>query len=325
MKAYSIREHVFPKKVKKHGINGVLCAIAGLICIILSVSGCGNGNRMEKAEPVCSLENVESVGNGRFVCSYNGETRSFLECPTEGEPRGIIIMLHGSASDGKAFRVYTGMDEPANARGFCVVYVDGVANPEDRSSPSGWNSGIGDSPVDDIGFLRSLAAYLQGRYSLTREETFAAGFSNGGFMMYRIALEGQDFFSGVASVAGMMPAAMWEKKPERLSMSLLQINGTKDDAVPMNCNGTAKYTKAPAIEDVIDFFVSAEVLNEEESVSLSERAVLTKHSSLSNPVLVWQVLIKDGRHSWPEEKYVGFDTYSLILDFFDTLLSNNRN
>ena len=135
--------------------------------------------------------------------------------------------------------------------------------------------------------------------------------------MYRIALEGQKEFAAVAGVAAMMPVTMWEKKTESEDISLLQINGTKDDAVPMKLNGSDRYAKAPAIEDVIAFFAAANGLKEECTESVSKQATLTKHYSTEKKSQVWHVLISDGRHSWPEEKYCGFNVNALILDFFD--------
>lgn len=263
-----------------------------------------------------SAEAESGAGNS---FSYQGEERSYLECAPEGKVRGVIFMLHGYGSDGNAFRLYTGIDGPANERGYTVVYVDGVSNPEDSTSATGWNSGLTDSPVDDTGFLKALAVSFQEKYGLTRNETYAAGFSNGGFMMYRLAMEAQDCFSAVASIAGMMPASIWENRGEQLDVSLLQINGTKDDAVPMNLNGSAKFSKDPAIEDVLDYFIEADGLTRTETESVSDRAFLTRSFSEERPAQVWQILIKDGRHSWPEEKYCGFDAGQLILNFFDEL------
>lgn len=266
------------------------------------------------------IENLWPEAGNTFSCLYGETERRFSVYLPAGEMKGLVFMLHGYGSDMNAFRLLTGMDSPANERGYTVIYVNGVHDPGDASYATGWNSGIGKSSVDDMGFLNALAHRMQAEYGLTKNETFAAGFSNGGFMMYRIAAEGQEFFGGVASVSGMMPAAMWNEKGEKADISVLQINGTKDDAVPMNCNGTAKYSKAPAIEDVIDYFAAAGGLDEEETVLLSSRAQLTKHTGADSAMEVWQVLIKDGRHSWPEEEYVGFDTCSVILDFFDAII-----
>lgn len=291
----------------------VACLVFAAVMIAACAVCSGDGT------DVPGLEDVTALGEHSFSCMYSGTERRFEEYAPDGEVRGIILMLHGYGSDGKAFRNDIKIDVPANERGYSVIYVNGLRNPEDAASATGWNSGIGSSPVDDVGFLKALAFFFQAKYGLTRAATFAAGFSNGGFMMYRLATEARDMFAGVAAVAGMMPKAVWNERADRTDVSILQINGTKDDAVPMNMNGTAKYTGTPAIEDVIDYFASADGLTKEETEDISERAVLTKHSAEGKKEQVWQVLVKDGRHSWPEEKYVGFDTNQLILDFCEAI------
>lgn len=265
---------------------------------------------------------VKDEGNNEYSCEYDGDVRKYLEYAPEGEAKGIIFMLHGYGNAAESFRTETKLDEAANERGYVVVYVNGMANDNDKTSATGWNSGIGNSNRDDLGFLKTLASYMQDKYKLTREQTFAAGFSNGGFMMYRIAVEGKDCFAGVASVAGMMPEAMWDIKSEASDVSILQINGTKDDVVPMNSNGSAKYSKAPAIEDVMDYFATANSLTDMKKEKLSEKSELIKRYSEdagTKSKQVWQVLIENGRHSWPEEASCGFNVNALILDFFDEL------
>lgn len=264
-----------------------------------------------------ALEAVAAQEGNSFSCEYDGITREFIEYAPVGDATGIVLMLHGYGSDAQAFRSEIKMDEYACEKGYAVVYLTGSVNAQGKTSSTGWNSGLGESDSDDIGFLLALANYLQEKYHLTRQETFAAGFSNGGFMMYRIATEGQDTFAGVASVAGMMPQMMWDQRAESAQISILQINGTKDDVVPMNLNGTAKYAKAPAIEDVLDYFVAADGLSQQTVETLSEKAELTKHFESEKSEQVWQVLIQDGRHSWPDEKLYGFSTNQLIIDFFD--------
>lgn len=263
-------------------------------------------------EETSALEQVTATGAHTYTCLYRGTERRFSVYAPEGAPTGLLFMLHGYASAGEDFRLLTGMELPANERGYAVVYPTA-----DPASPTGWNSGIGISAADDIGFLCALAQYLQQAYGLDRSRTFAAGFSNGGFMIYRLALEGQTYFAGVAGVAAMMPAALWETRPEAAHVSVLQINGTLDDAVPMRLNGSDALTPAPAIEDVISYFAAANGLALESEEPLGTHATMTSYAAAGTKAQVRQVLIRDGRHSWPQERYCGFDVNALILDFFD--------
>ncbi len=264
---------------------------------------------------------MTEVGNCKYTCEYDGITRTFLLYAPSEAPKGIIIMLHGAGSDGEAFRLMTGMDSVACERGYAVAYVYGTVNPYSQSADStGWNSGIAARGQDDIGFLCSLASYLQDKYSLTRDETFAVGFSNGAFMTYRIAAEGQKSFGATVSVAGMMPQRIWNNKTDKSNISLLQISGNKDDVVPMNSNGTAATSVNPAIEDVMAYFAEAAGLNKYSSEEISDKSTLYKYTGEGSELKVWRIEISEGRHSWPEEKFAGFNTNEMILSFLDSCM-----
>lgn len=292
-------------KVKRGLISVIICT-----CFLLMMAGCG-----EKKE--IKIEAVTDMGNLKYSCGYDGKERTYLEYKPDGDAKGILFMLHGYGSNPESFQNDTGMHIEAGKRGYVVIYVAGIRNEKDSSASSGWNAGIGDSEIDDIGFLNALAKYMQQKYGLTRDDTFAAGYSNGAFMMHRIATEGQESFAAVASVAGMMPEKVWVSRPDTNQISVLQISGSKDDVIPMYYNGSDHNSKNPPMEDVIAYYASANGLTQMQTESLTEKVLVTKYKEQGKKEQVWHVFIEGGRHSWPDEKLWGFNTNSLILDFFD--------
>ena len=56
--------------------------------------------------------------------------------------------------------------------------------------------------VDDVGFITSLASYLQSTYQLSTVNTFFTGMSNGGELCYVLACEVPNVFRAFAPVAG---------------------------------------------------------------------------------------------------------------------------
>lgn len=300
-----------------------LLLTALLAALVLGQAGCGTESVIY-AEPPVELRDVSTADDGVASCLYDGTERHFILAAPQSEPvAGIIVMLHGYGSGGRAFADDTAaFRDKAVRRGYVLVYPDGVPDPDDPTAAAGWNSGIGASSVDDIGFLRSLALYLKDEYGVSREKVYAVGFSNGAFMTYRLAIEGSDCYAAVVSVAGMMPEKLWKERPKRNDIAVLQINGTKDDVVPMHLNGSAEHSGAPAIEDVMEYFAESMKLGEGITTELSSRAALTRHYMTSGDEDIKRrrqevayIYITDGRHNWPEEKYVGFDADKLILDF----------
>lgn len=286
-----------------------------MCCLVLLV-GC---NRKQENKREVQLDRVNHIETSLYETSYENITHRFLlELPGETAQASLIVMLPGYGESITDFQKESAIEEVAKEKGYAVVYVEGAPEPKDATSAAGWNSGIGESEKDDVAFLCALSRYLCTAYELNPDRVYAVGFSNGAFMTHRLAVEAADTFSAVVSVAGMMPEKIWKDRPAVCNISVFQITGEKDDVVPKNSDGSAKYAKAPAIEEVMEYYVNAEDLMLMETVTIGKKSILTKYDSEKSKRQVWNLFIPDGRHSWPDERYVGFQINQLILDFLDT-------
>ncbi len=243
------------------------------------------------------IKNLTTSDDIHFTCTYQITIRTFfIRFPSNPKASiPVIFMLHGYGTKGETFETQTNFTTSANARGYAVVYLDGIPDPDDKTSSTGWNSGIKNSSKDDVGFLDSLCEQLKKNYNFSN--FYVVGFSNGAFMTHRLAVQSTKF-TAATSVAGFLPVSIWKKRPKKIKTAFLQINGSKDDVVPMLSNGSSKYNKNPSIEQVIEYYKTA----------------------YSNPELINYILINGGRHSWPEKKYSGFEVNDIILDFFDSTI-----
>ena len=268
----------------------------------------------------CSLDYAEASGDAGLLCVYDGvKHECILDLPKESRGAPLVLMLHGYGGSALGFRRDTAFEQTANPRGYAVAYVTGAPSPEDPTSSTCWNSGIAASGNRDVEFLCALANYLCGTYGFDADRVFAAGFSNGAFMTHRLAVEAYDIFAAVVSVTGMMPENIWKECPDRCSVGVFQITGEKDDAIPKNSDGSAKYAKAPAIENVMEYYVRANGLGPAaETCTVGNNGLLVKYSSDQTQKQVWDLSIPDGRHSWPGEKITGIRTNELILEFLET-------
>lgn len=52
----------------------------------------------------------------------------------------------------------------------------------------------------------------------------------------------------------MMAKQSWEKRSSKNQIRFIQINGTKDEVVPMKLNGSSQYNPNPAMKDMIEYF-----------------------------------------------------------------------
>lgn len=287
--------------------------------------GCGKGkvSDVEKIEKrnhsELKLDRIELTEDGIGLAVYDGVKHDIImSFPEISEGAPLVLMLHGYGESAFTFRQKTAFEQEANPLGYVVVYVTGASSPEDKTSSAGWNSGIGISSNEDVDFLCALANDLCNIYSLNSDRVYAVGYSNGAFMTHRLAVEADDIFTAVASVAGMMPEKIWANKPEQCKIGILQITGEKDDVIPKNSDGSAKFSRAPAIEDVMEYYVEKNGASLLDTVSIGKKATLEKYVSHGSKKQVWNIFIPGGRHSWPDEAIVGFSTNQMILEFFET-------
>ena len=146
-------------------------------------------------------------------------------------PRPLVLVLHGNhpQAGGWVMREWTTFDEQADAWGWVVAYPDGHGGC--------WADGRGvtsadEAGVDDVAFLRALIDHAADRYGTAPDRTVAAGTSNGAFMAHRLALTTGDRVAVLAAVAGTLPAALGELRPD-YAVSALLIHGTADRLVPI--------------------------------------------------------------------------------------------
>ena len=268
------------------------------------------------------LSNVSLGGDGYYTCDYNGEKRKFIlyvpESAGEGAP--LVLMMHGYAGTSKSFMQDTGMNAAADKYGYAVAYPQGIPDKESKGGAC-WNSGLKSSGNDDIGFLVSLAKYLQRTYGFSEKHTFAAGLSNGAFMSYKLACGASKTFRAVASVAGTMSRGAWEQRRGAASVGILQINGTKDEAVPV---GSPASGGVPDIRGVIEYWKNANGLDEYREFKLSAKSTVYEYSGKNSGTLVWYIEIEGGRHGWPAENFAGFNASETILDFFSRFVNEGR-
>ena len=148
----------------------------------------------------------------------------------------LVFVLHGSLQTSDDIRAYTGyeFERLADAKGFIVVYPQGFEN--------NWNDcrkaadyAARTQNVDDKGFIAALIQRFAEQRHIDPSRAFLTGYSSGGHLGLRLALEQPDLLAGVAAVSASLPtndnlACQGRDKPA----SVLVINGTDDPINPFN-------------------------------------------------------------------------------------------
>ncbi|MDG9925513.1 MULTISPECIES: PHB depolymerase family esterase [unclassified Pseudomonas] len=148
----------------------------------------------------------------------------------------LLFVLHGSLQSIDDMRTYSAyaFERLADEHGFIVVYPQGFKN--------NWNDcrRAADYPartrnIDDLGLLAALVQRFAAEHGADPQRAFLVGYSNGGQLGLRAALERPQLLAGVAAVAANLPTdANLDCAPSGQAVPVLLMNGTRDPINPYN-------------------------------------------------------------------------------------------
>jgi polyhydroxybutyrate depolymerase len=228
----------------------------------------------------------------------------------------LVLMLHGAKEPRLLAEIETGFNEIAEKEQFIVVYP--VAKNQQ------WNDGrlptdTPSSAVDDVHFLDTLIQYMIQTYPIRSESVFVTGFSSGGMMSQRLAIELPGKIAAIAPVAASIPVPYLEKITHLTppipagGIPVMMINGTADIAFPWDGGKTSiigiEVGEVAPIQSMVDFWVNyngggnlthgvEECQHEEETVKGVEAFYYPTQSH--HCVVLYKV--QDGGHTWPGGK-----------------------
>lgn len=264
-------------------------------------------------------------------------TRSYaIHIPDRSAPNGgypIIFAFHGGGGEGAKIARLMKFDSYADARGFIVVYPDGLDHH--------WNDGRSSikNKSDDIGFVSALLDDIERRYQVNANKVFAVGFSNGAVFTERVGCELSQRFTAIAAVSGSLAAELVPSCHPARPLSVLQIAGTADPIMPYE-GGTVKQIfgmgeggDVLSVRDTVALWAGKDGCS---SPSLPERlpliarpdgtAVTRLDYTRCQGSAVSSLTIEGGGHAWPGgpqlfPRIVGrtsqqLDATQTIVDFF---------
>jgi polyhydroxybutyrate depolymerase len=123
-------------------------------------------------------------------------------------------------------------DRLADQRGFVVVYPNGYRR--------NWNDCRKNATfpakrenIDDMSFIRALIARVTVERAIDERRVYAFGYSNGGHMTFRLAMEAPDEIAAVTAVAASLPMPDDSSCPQQGRTSrVMLVNGTTDPINP---------------------------------------------------------------------------------------------
>ncbi len=239
------------------------------------------------------------------------------------EDAPLVVVFHGygaNASQATAF----GMNPVADKNGFAVCYPCG---PKDFKGEHCWDVGYSFHKEaawkrDDIGFTKKLVKHLQKEHSLSKQNVFATGHSNGGEMCYLLAYKTPNIFAAVAPIAGLTMEWMYRELKPSKAVPLLEIHGTEDvvsnwNGDPNNQGGWGEYIAVPL---AASFWAAVNRCTHEQTEVLplkGNKVIAHRYINGINGNQVWLYEVVEGTHAWPDKH---LDTAAEIWKFFTLYL-----
>jgi polyhydroxybutyrate depolymerase len=211
-----------------------------------------------------------------------------------GDQLPLVFALHGLTQTGNIMMQFSDFNTYAEQYRFIVAYPDGEGNT--------WNVGFaGGTNTNDVGFLSALIDTLHDQYDIDLGRVYSTGFSNGGFMSYRLACELGDRIAAIAPVAGTMTDGAFTSCAPSRNIPVMHIHGTNDFVVSYNGGFGNK-----SVDEVLGFWRSfnncpadAVIVNLPDLVQEGSTVQTQTWTPCmdSTEVVLYKVI--NGGHTWP--------------------------
>lgn len=167
----------------------------------------------------------------RVVSVDEREARLVLPATLGDNPLPLIVLLHGFGGSADELDQYLGISRRVGSDRFALLLPEGTRS---WIRMRFWNAtpaccDFFRSGVDDAAYLRALVREVEQIVAVGR--VYLIGYSNGGFMAYRLACDGMPKLAGIAVLAGSSFERA-ERCDGAAPVSVLQMHGDADRLVP---------------------------------------------------------------------------------------------
>ena len=179
-----------------------------------------------------------------------------------------------------------------------------------------WNAGLGGS-ADDAGFLMALLDTLIADGKVNADSVFFTGFSMGGFMTHRMAIEHGDRITACAPVSGLIAFAFADDVPVA-PVRMMHIHGTSDDVVGWNGGSSYFGTIGISVDSIVSFWTDWNVCDDTPSIDtlpdrVNDGLRFIRYTYSGGDAEFRLLKVVGGSHNW----YL--DTTAHDIDYFDEI------
>ena len=288
--------------------------------------------------------------------TWGGQERQYVQYvpETASAEAPILFMLHGLGDEALNFFNSTGIRSVADQKGWIVVAPQALdfsfEIPAVGSQDFGnaWAAGVTihfsiniygipfnyditvNENVDDTGFILAALDAVNEEHSICTDSVFFAGFSLGGFMCHRMAIEHGDRINSIAAVSGLVGNDMETITPVT-NVNILQFFGTNDekityDGAMASYQNYGSYNVGLPVEQTVDYWCNfnhcADAVVEQYPDTQNDGLTFEMYSYLNgdNESRVGFVKVNNGLHRWYGGGNYDIDYNEEIVRFFTNTL-----
>lgn len=294
--------------------------------------------------------------------TWDGQERQYLEyVPTsysETVAAPVLFMLHGMGDDINNFFQATQIRNVAEEQGWIIICPQALdftyAIPGLGSQDFGtcWNVGSTVSVsfemygfplnfdvtvnenVDDEGFLMAALEATKAEYNVDQDKIFFAGFSLGGFMSHRMAIQHGDIINSIAAVSGVIGNDLTTLTPVD-NVNVLQFFGTNDEMITyddamISLQTLGYYNLGMPVEETVEYW---RAFNQCDEAPIVEQYPDTHNDGLTfemyrylngnNDSRVAFIKVYNGIHTWYSGYNHDIDYNTEIVNFFNNTTDVN--
>ena len=240
---------------------------------------------------------------------WQGIQREYLvKIPEQhDETMPVMYFLHGLGDNITRLDNEFHFQQIADAFGWMMVV------PQARNEGNGtmWNANLTYSTTDDSGFLMALLDSLSLQYPVNQDSVFFTGFSMGGFMTHRMAIEHGNRITACAPVSGLITDPM-SHYTAVAPVRMLHIHGTNDPVVGYDGNSQYfGYDLGLSVDEILDYWKNANHCVEEPVIDtfpdLHNDGLRFVRYSYEGDAELQHIKVIGGNHTW----YHSADQYDI--------------
>jgi len=246
------------------------------------------------------LASMTSVRAQIQYFEWQGVQREYLvKTPTQN--RGtmpVVYFLHGLGDNITRLDNEFHFQQIADEYGWTMVVPQALA----QSGYTMWNAALTNSNIDDSGFLMALLDTLAAHHPIDLDSVFFTGFSMGGFMTHRMAIEHGDRITACAPVSGLITHTM-ASHTAVAPVKMLHIHGTSDPVV--GYDGNSQYfggNLGLGVEAILNYWKNANHCTDEPTIDtlpdLHNDGLLFVRYTYEGDAELQHIKVIGGNHTW---------------------------